>query len=106
MGAGGGGGGVGTLMVIVVVEEGKTYLGQVSLGTFAGGGWFFVTHHSVFFLLHIFIRASNAIVVCVLKCFQLGRRLGRLSMVIVLELLKGVGVICRVVAGSWGRRRG
>ena len=35
---GGGGGGVGTLMVIVVVEEGKTYLGQVSLGTFAGGG--------------------------------------------------------------------
>ena len=34
----GGGGGVGTLMVIVVVEEGKTYLGQVSLGTFAGGG--------------------------------------------------------------------
>ena len=41
-GAGGGGGGcgagVGTLMVILVVEEGKTYLGQVSLGTFAGGG--------------------------------------------------------------------
>ena len=37
-GGGGGGAGVGTLMVIVVVEEGKTYLGQVSLGTFAGGG--------------------------------------------------------------------
>ena len=37
-GGGGGCGGVGTLMVIVVVEEGKTYLGQVSLGTFAGGG--------------------------------------------------------------------
>ena len=37
IGDGGGGGGVGTLMVIVVVE-GKTYLGQVSLGTFAGGG--------------------------------------------------------------------
>ena len=75
MGDGGGaGGGVGTLMVIVVVEEGKTYLGQVSLGTFAGGGWFFVTHHSVFFLVHIFIRASNTIVVFELRCFQLGRR--------------------------------
>ena len=97
MGDGGGaGGGVGTLMVIVVVEEGKTYLGQVSLGTFAGGGMVLCDPPLSVFpspYFHPSKQCNSGVCAEMLSIRE--EVLGRLSLVIVLELLKGVGVISR-----------